>query len=114
MEACGWAPKAAASSITITEFSARTDRAMASRRICTQRDGRRDGPAVDRHGQRSVREQHGVVQRVDTTRVAPSLAIHSIFEDREHRIWVGGSRLLRFAGNEVRSSTCRAPSARTG
>jgi signal transduction histidine kinase/ligand-binding sensor domain-containing protein len=49
------------------------------------------------------REQHGVVQRVDTTRVAPSLAIHSIFEDREDRIWVGGSRLLRFDGNEVRS-----------
>lgn len=49
------------------------------------------------------REQNGVVQRVDTSRVAPSLAIHSILEDREHRIWVGGSRLLRFEGNEVRS-----------
>ena len=49
------------------------------------------------------REQKGVVQRVDTSRVAPSLAIHSIFEDREHRIWVGGSRLLRFDGNELRS-----------
>jgi ligand-binding sensor domain-containing protein/signal transduction histidine kinase len=49
------------------------------------------------------REQNGVVRRVDTSRVAPTLAIHSIFEDRQHRIWVGGSRLLRFDGNEVRS-----------
>lgn len=48
------------------------------------------------------REQHGIVQRVDTTRVAPSLAIHSIFEDREHRVWVGGSRLLRFDHGDIR------------
>ena len=49
------------------------------------------------------REQNGLVQRVDTSRVAPSLAIHSIFEDRQHHIWVGGSRLLRFDGSEVQS-----------
>lgn len=44
----------------------------------------------------------GVVEEVDTSRVAPALAVHSIFEDREHRIWVGGSRLLMFDGNAVR------------
>jgi len=48
------------------------------------------------------RLENGVVRRVDTTRFGASLAIHSIFEDREHRIWVGGSRLLRFDGNEAR------------
>lgn len=48
------------------------------------------------------RIRNGVVRRVDTSRFAPSLAIHSIFEDREHRIWAGGSRLLMFNGDEVR------------
>jgi ligand-binding sensor domain-containing protein/anti-sigma regulatory factor (Ser/Thr protein kinase) len=48
------------------------------------------------------RIRNGVVQRVDTSRIAPSLAIHSIFEDREHRIWAGGSRLLMFDGDQVR------------
>jgi ligand-binding sensor domain-containing protein/signal transduction histidine kinase len=46
--------------------------------------------------------RNGVVQRIDTSRFAPTLAIHSIFEDREHRIWAGGSRLLMFDGNQVR------------
>jgi ligand-binding sensor domain-containing protein/signal transduction histidine kinase len=44
----------------------------------------------------------GVVHHVDTSRVAPGLAVHAIVEDREHRIWVGGSRLLRFEGDQVR------------
>jgi ligand-binding sensor domain-containing protein len=48
------------------------------------------------------RIRNGIVQRVDTSRFAPSLAIHSIFEDREHRIWAGGSRLLMFDGEDVR------------
>jgi ligand-binding sensor domain-containing protein/signal transduction histidine kinase len=48
------------------------------------------------------RIRNGVVQRVDTSRFGPSLAIHSIFEDREHRIWAGGSRLLMFDGDQVR------------
>jgi ligand-binding sensor domain-containing protein/signal transduction histidine kinase len=48
------------------------------------------------------RIRNGIVQRVDTSRFAPSLAIHSIFEDHEHRIWAGGSRLLMFDGEEVR------------
>ncbi len=48
------------------------------------------------------RIQNGVVRRVDTSRFAPSLAVHSIYQDREHRIWAGGSRLLMFQGDEVR------------
>lgn len=48
------------------------------------------------------RIRDGVVQRVDTSRFAPSLAIHSLFEDRQHRIWAGGSRLLMFDSNQVR------------
>jgi signal transduction histidine kinase/ligand-binding sensor domain-containing protein len=33
------------------------------------------------------------LRRVDTGAIAP-MAVHSIAEDREHRIWVGGSRLI--------------------
>jgi ligand-binding sensor domain-containing protein len=48
------------------------------------------------------RIRNGAVRRVDTSRFGPSFAVHAIFEDREHRIWAGGSRLLRFDGDEVR------------
>lgn len=48
------------------------------------------------------RMAHGVIRRVDTSRVAPGLAVHAIAEDSEHRIWVGGSRLLCFTGDQAR------------
>ena len=43
---------------------------------------------------------HGKVEAIDTSPYAP-LAVHAIFEDREHRVWVGGAKLLVFgpAGN---------------
>ncbi|MBB6143173.1 ligand-binding sensor domain-containing protein/signal transduction histidine kinase [Silvibacterium bohemicum] len=44
---------------------------------------------------------HDRAERVDTSQVAPSLAIHSVYEDREHRIWAGGSRLLMFEGGRI-------------
>lgn len=44
------------------------------------------------------RMQSGRAVRVDTSQVVSSLAVHSIYEDRERRIWVGGSRLLMFDG----------------
>lgn len=34
------------------------------------------------------------VRRVDGTAAVPALAVHSLLEDREHRIWAGGSRLI--------------------
>lgn len=47
------------------------------------------------------RMQNGRAVRVDTSQVTPSLAVHAIYEDREHRVWVGGSRLLMFSGGEA-------------
>jgi ligand-binding sensor domain-containing protein/signal transduction histidine kinase len=47
------------------------------------------------------RMKNGKAERVDTSQFAPSLAVHSIYQDREHRIWVGGSRLLMFDGDGV-------------
>ena len=47
------------------------------------------------------RMQNGKAERVDTSQFAPSLAVHSIYQDREHRIWVGGSKLLMFDGDHV-------------
>ncbi|GGH17271.1 GGDEF domain-containing protein [Silvibacterium dinghuense] len=47
------------------------------------------------------RMEHDRALRVDTSQVAPSLAVHAIYEDREHRVWVGGSRLLMFSGGGV-------------
>jgi ligand-binding sensor domain-containing protein/signal transduction histidine kinase len=38
----------------------------------------------------------GKLQQVDTSPYASAFAVHSIIEDREHRIWAGGSDLLVF------------------
>ncbi|SNS35651.1 Two component regulator propeller [Granulicella rosea] len=37
---------------------------------------------------------HGRLRRVDGTAAIPALAVHSILEDRSHRLWAGGSRLI--------------------
>ncbi|MFT4114882.1 two-component regulator propeller domain-containing protein [Silvibacterium sp.] len=47
------------------------------------------------------RIEHDRAVRVDTSQVTLSLAVHAIYEDREHRVWVGGSRLLMFSGGQV-------------
>jgi ligand-binding sensor domain-containing protein/signal transduction histidine kinase len=33
-------------------------------------------------------------RRIDGTPALPALAVHSIIEDRDHRVWAGGSRLI--------------------
>ncbi len=38
----------------------------------------------------------GKLRQVNTAPYAPAFAVHSMIEDREHRIWVGGSALLVF------------------
>jgi ligand-binding sensor domain-containing protein/signal transduction histidine kinase len=38
----------------------------------------------------------GRLQQVDTSLFTSALAVHSIIEDREHRVWAGGSALLVF------------------
>jgi len=43
--------------------------------------------------------------RVDATAAIPVLAVHSIYPDREGGLWVGGSRLLRLSGSQVREFT---------
>lgn len=44
---------------------------------------------------------HDRAERVDTSQVTPSLAVHSVYEDHEHRIWAGGSRLVMFEGDHI-------------
>jgi ligand-binding sensor domain-containing protein/signal transduction histidine kinase len=39
------------------------------------------------------------LDRVDNTATIPAVAVHAIHEDRRRRLWVGGSKLLRLAGN---------------
>jgi ligand-binding sensor domain-containing protein/signal transduction histidine kinase len=36
------------------------------------------------------------LRQVDTSPYAPAFAVHAMIEDREHRVWVGGSALLVF------------------
>ena len=42
--------------------------------------------------------QQDRLQRVNTSPLAPALAVHSILEDASHQVWVGGSQLLVFDG----------------
>jgi ligand-binding sensor domain-containing protein/signal transduction histidine kinase len=42
------------------------------------------------------------VARVDGTAKIPALAVHSIFEEKNGDLWVGGSRLLRLRGDKAR------------
>jgi len=39
------------------------------------------------------------LDRVDNTASIPAVAVHAIHQDRRGRLWVGGSKLLRLAGN---------------
>ncbi len=39
---------------------------------------------------------NGKLRQVNTSPYASAFAVHSMIEDREHRIWVGGSALLVF------------------
>jgi ligand-binding sensor domain-containing protein len=50
---------------------------------------------------------HGELHQVDTSPYTPALAVHAIVQDREHRIWVGGSALLLF--DQAGVSTKRLP-----
>ena len=45
--------------------------------------------------------------RIDGTGGVPALAVHAIYPDRDGHLWVGGSRLLRFNGNNVAEYTMR-------
>ena len=42
------------------------------------------------------RIEGGVLSRIDTAPLAPAFAIHSIMEDRDSRVWVGGSQFVVF------------------
>ncbi len=44
--------------------------------------------------------ENGRLRRVDGTAAIPALAVHSIIEDRDHRIWAGGSRLIAIDASE--------------
>lgn len=76
-------------------------------RAYTAADGLTDGfvrsVVEDSHGRIWVGTDNGLfrvidgkIEAVDTSPYAP-LAVHGIFEDRQHRIWVGGSTLLVFS-----------------
>jgi ligand-binding sensor domain-containing protein/signal transduction histidine kinase len=45
--------------------------------------------------------------RMDGTGAVPALAVHAIYLAREGNLWVGGSKLLRFNGNNVTEFTMR-------
>lgn len=52
------------------------------------------------------RVSHGKVEVVDTAPYGP-LPVHGIFEDRQHRIWVGGSKLLVFRSTKTGAELIR-------
>jgi ligand-binding sensor domain-containing protein/signal transduction histidine kinase len=45
--------------------------------------------------------------RVDAAHGIPALAVHGIFPDTDGSLWVGGSRLMRFRGEQAREYTFR-------
>jgi signal transduction histidine kinase/ligand-binding sensor domain-containing protein len=45
--------------------------------------------------------------RVDAVPGIPALAVHAIFSDNDGSLWVGGSRLMRFRGEQAREYTLR-------
>ena len=54
-----------------------------------------------------LRLKGGRFIRVDGTATIPQLAVHALFEDRDGRIWVGGSKLLTIQGSTVTEYTLR-------
>jgi len=48
------------------------------------------------------RIEGGVLRRIDTAPLAPALAVHSIMEDRDSRVWVGGSQFVVFQKDVMR------------
>jgi ligand-binding sensor domain-containing protein/signal transduction histidine kinase len=45
--------------------------------------------------------------RMDAVPGIPALAVHAIFADNDGSLWVGGSRLMRFHGDQAREYTLR-------